>query len=80
MNKERTVSNVLGEMDILSLNAVSIMCDYASGLIKTVTPEAIDAAKRIRYEMNETQRKVAYYLVGCALEDHKKPIILQLFM
>ena len=73
------MSDVLAEMDISALNAVSLVCDYASGLLKTATPEAVNAACTIKHELNEEQQKVAYYLIGCANEDHKNPIILQLF-
>ena len=80
MKKEKKVSDILSEMSKDDVEAISLMCDYASGYLKTKTPEAIQAARRIHDRMNEEQQKVAYYLIGCAQSDFKKPLILSLFM
>lgn len=76
---ERKVSDVLGEMSKYERDCVSLVCDYASGYLKTKTPEALEAARRIRDEFTEEQQKVAYYLIGCAQLDYKKPLILTFF-
>ena len=80
MKQEKRVSDILIKMSRAELEAVSLMCDYASGYLKTSTPEAVQAARRIHDRMTEEQQKVAYYLIGCARSDFKKPHILSLFI
>lgn len=79
-NKERYVSDVIEEMSPAQRNAVELLCVYASGKLKSVTKEVRDAAVLVKYEMTTEQQKTAYYLIAKAESDHKKPIILQLFM
>jgi len=78
--KERCVSDVLTEMNQPQIEAISIICDFASGKLKIKTPEAISAAELIKRQMSDEQQKVAYYLIGKAETDHKTPLILSLYL
>lgn len=79
-SKERYVSDVLTEMSRPQLEAISIICDFASGKLRTKTPEAISAAQLIKDQINDEQQKVAYYLIGRAEADRSTPIILNLYL
>lgn len=79
-SKERYVSDVLAEMSRPQLEAINVICDFASGKLRTKTPEAISAAELIEHRLDDEQQKVAYYLIGRAEADRSTPIILNLYL
>lgn len=77
---EKTVFDILTQMTKDKVDAIFLMCEYASGRLKKRTPEAIRAAELIRDQMVAEEQTVAYYLIGKADSDHKTPFILTLFL